>query len=234
MTPLIQTKKLTKIFKNGETPLIALNHIDLEIAQGEFVALTGPSGSGKTTLMHLLGCLDFPTSGQFFLEGKEVSSFSPKQLAFIRNQKIGFVFQNFHLLNDLNAVENVVLPQLYGEIGEKQAREKARELLDIVGLGHRLYHHPSQLSGGQRQRMAIARALAMDPPLILADEPTGNLDSENAQHINDLFWTINQTKRTTVIIVTHEKGIAQRAQRCITIKDGLIASDETSNSLNKL
>lgn len=225
MTILIETKKLTKIFKNGEVSLAALNNIDLEIEKGEFVALTGPSGSGKTTLMHILGCLDSPTLGQFFLEGKEVSSFSPNQLALVRNQKIGFVFQNFHLLNDLNAMENVILPQLYGGITEKRARQKAQELLEIVGLGNRLFHHPNQLSGGQRQRMAIARALAMDPSIILADEPTGNLDSENAQMIIDLFCTINQLKQTTIIIVTHEKGIAQRAQRCITIKDGVIDSD---------
>jgi ABC-type lipoprotein export system ATPase subunit len=232
---LIQTKKLSKIFKNGEASLVALNHIDLEIEKGEIVALTGPSGSGKTTLMHMLGCLDSPTSGQFFLEGQEVSSFSSKQLAFVRNQKIGFVFQNFHLLNDLNAVENVVLPQLYGGVTDKQAREKAQELLAIVGLGHRLYHHPNQLSGGQRQRMAIARALAMNPSILLADEPTGNLDSENAQLIIDLFCTINQLKQTTIVIVTHEKEIARRAPRCIMMNDGCIASDryerKNSNSL---
>jgi putative ABC transport system ATP-binding protein len=230
---LIQTKKLTKIFKNGDHSLAALNNIDLEIAKGEIVALTGPSGSGKTTLMHLLGCLDSPTSGQFFLEGEEISSFSPKQLAFVRNQKIGFVFQNFHLLNDLNAVENVVLPQLYGGIANKQASEKAKELLEVVGLGNRLSHYPNQLSGGQRQRMAIARALAMDPPILLADEPTGNLDSENAHLIIDLFFSINQLKQTTIILVTHEKGIAQRAQRCITITDGKIASDISHTGIPK-
>jgi putative ABC transport system ATP-binding protein len=221
----IHTKKLTKIFKNGEQALIALNDIDLEIEKGEIVALTGPSGSGKTTLMHLLGCLDSPSSGQFFLEGQEVSTFSYKQLAHVRNQKIGFVFQNFHLLNDLNAIENVVLPQLYGGIQEKAARKRACELLEVVGLGHRLYHHPNQLSGGQKQRMAIARALSMEPPILLADEPTGNLDSENANKIIDLFGTINQLKQTTIILVTHEREIAQRAQRCITINDGQIASD---------
>lgn len=222
---LIQTKQLTKIFKNGEHSLVALNCIDLEIEKGEFIALTGASGSGKTTLMHVLGCLDSLTSGQFFLEGKKVSSFSAFQLALIRNQKIGFVFQNFHLLNDLNAVENVVLPQLYGGITDKQARKKAHELLDVVGLGNRLLHHPHQLSGGQRQRMAIARALAMDPPILLADEPTGNLDSENANKIMDLFRMINQIKQTTLIIVTHEREIAQKAQRCIIMNDGCIASD---------
>jgi putative ABC transport system ATP-binding protein len=223
--PLIQTKKLTKIYTNGEQVLAALNSIDLEIEQGEIVALTGPSGSGKTTLMHLLGCLDFPSSGQFFLDGQEVSALTPHKLAFIRNQKIGFVFQNFHLLNDLNAIENVVLPQLYGGVAESVARKKASTLLEVVGLGHRLYHYPNQLSGGQKQRMAIARALAMDPPILLADEPTGNLDSENAHKIIDLFWEINQLKQTTIILVTHEQGIAQRAQRCITIHDGQIASD---------
>jgi len=223
--PLIQTKKLTKIFKNGEQTLIALESIDLEIERGEFVALTGQSGSGKTTLMHLLGCLDTPSSGQLFLEGREVSAISLKQLAFVRNQKIGFVFQNFHLLNDLTAVENTVLPQIYGGISEKSAKKKACELLEIVGLGNRLAHYPNQLSGGQRQRMAIARALAMDPPILLADEPTGNLDSENAKMIIDLFYSINLQKKTTIIIVTHERSIAQRAQRCITIHDGKVASD---------
>ncbi len=230
MTCLIQTKKLTKVFKNGEASLTALNQIDLEIEKGEIVALTGPSGSGKTTLMHILGCLDLPSSGQFFLEGQEISSLSAKQLAFVRNQKIGFVFQNFHLLNDLNAIENVVLPQLYGGIAEKYAREKAQELLEMVGLSHRLFHCPNQLSGGQRQRMAIARALAMDPPIILADEPTGNLDSENAHLIIDLFCTINQLKQTTIILVTHEKGIAERAGRCITIQDGVVASDKRGSA----
>lgn len=223
--PLIQTKKLTKIYKNGEQILAALNNIDLEIEQGEIVALKGQSGSGKTTLMHLLGCLDFPSSGQFLLDGQEISAYSSKQLAYIRNQKLGFVFQNFHLLNDLNAVENVILPQLYGGIAENVARKKACELLEIVGLEHRIYHYPNELSGGQKQRMAIARALAMDPPILLADEPTGNLDSENAHKIIDLFWEINRLKRTTIILVTHEQGIAQRAQRCITIHDGQIASD---------
>ncbi len=222
---LIQTKKLTKIFKNGETSSVILNQIDLTVEAGEFVALTGSSGSGKTTLMHLLGCLDFPTSGDVFLAGQQVSALSTQQLAAVRNQQIGFVFQNFHLLNDLNAVENVVLPQLYGGISEKQARCQAHELLELVGLGHRLSHYPNQLSGGQKQRIAIARALAMNPLILLADEPTGNLDSENSQLVIDLFCTINQLKKTTIIIVTHEKAIAQRAQRCVTIKDGSIASD---------
>lgn len=230
---LIQTKKLSKIYKNGEHALAALNLIDLEIEKGEIVALTGPSGSGKTTLMQLLGCLDSPSSGQFFLEGEDVSGFSPKKLAAIRNQKLGFVFQNFHLLNDLDAVENIVLPQLYGGIAEKAARKKAGELLEIVGLGHRINHYPPQLSGGQKQRLAIARSLAMDPLILLADEPTGNLDSENAHKIIDLFCEINQFKQTTIILVTHEKAIAQRAKRCITILDGQIASDELKTSYEK-
>lgn len=230
---LIETKKLTKTFKNGDHVLVALNEIDLEIAKGEVVAFTGPSGSGKTTLMHLLGCLDFPSSGQFFFENQEISSLSLKQLAYIRNQKVGFVFQNFHLLHDLNAVENVVLPQLYAGIGEAAAKKKARELLELVGLGHRLDHYPNQLSGGQKQRVAIARALAMDPPLLLADEPTGNLDSENAQLIIDLFCQINQFRQTTIILVTHEKKIAERVQRCITIHDGRISSDEKKRHVNE-
>lgn len=222
---IIQTKQLTKLFENGETSLIALNHIDLEIEKGEFVALTGPSGSGKTTLMYVLGCLDKPTSGQLFFEGKEIFSLTSSQLAFVRNQKIGFVFQNFHLLQDLNALENVILPQLYGGITDRPAREKAKELLNMVGLSHRLLHYPHQLSGGQKQRIAIARALAMSPSLLLADEPTGNLDSENAHKMMELFCMINQVHQTTIILVTHESKIAQQAQRCITIQDGRIASD---------
>jgi len=223
MSLIIKTKKLTKIFSNGEQTLVALKGIDLEIEKGEVIALTGASGSGKTTLMYMLGCLDSPSSGEFFLNGQEVSSFSPRKLAEVRNQSIGFVFQNFHLLNDLNAIENVVLPQLYGGIAEKTARIKAHNLLEAVGLEHRLHHYPNQLSGGQRQRMATARALAMDPFLLLADEPTGNLDSENADRIIDLFLDINQQKKTTIILVTHEKEIAKRAHRCITINDGQVA-----------
>jgi putative ABC transport system ATP-binding protein len=224
---LIQTRKLTKIFKNGDNSLVALKAINLEIDAGEIVALTGPSGSGKTTLMHLLGCLDSPTSGQLLLNGENVSSLSSQQLAAVRNQQMGFIFQNFYLLNDLNAVENVVLPQLYGGISEKQARTKACELLDIVGLSARLSHYPHQLSGGQRQRMAIARALAMDPAILLADEPTGNLDSENSQLIIDLFFAINALKHTTIVIVTHEKAIAERAPRRVIMQDGQIANDTT-------
>lgn len=217
---LIQTKKLTKVYQNGEASLVALNAIDLEIEKGEIVAITGPSGSGKTTLMHLLGCLDVATDGQYFIDGQEISSLSSNQLAHVRNQKIGFVFQNFHLLGDLDAVENVILPQLYGGISEKSARQKAGALLEMVGLGERLRHYPSQLSGGQRQRMAIARALAMNPPILMADEPTGNLDSENAEMIIDLFFKINHEHQTTIILVTHEEKIAMRARRRLMMRDG--------------
>ncbi|MFI0434542.1 MAG: ABC transporter ATP-binding protein [Parachlamydiaceae bacterium] len=223
--PLIEMRNVRKTYKNGEHVLIALNNIDLNIERGELIALTGPSGSGKTTLMHLLGCLDSPSSGRFILDKQEVSSLSLKELSGLRNRKIGFVFQNFHLLDDLNAVENILLPQLYGGIKEVAGREKAIQLLEIVGLGHRLFHYPAQLSGGQKQRLAIARALAMDPPILLADEPTGNLDSENADKIIDLFCEINQLRKTTVVLVTHEKAIANRAKRSIMIYDGNIASD---------
>lgn len=226
MKPIIQTKQLTKVYRNGEHTLTALNSIDLEIREGEIVALTGSSGSGKTTLMHLLGCLDFPTSGQLYLDGEEISACSARKLPEIRNKKIGFVFQSFCLLEDLNCVENAILPQLYGGISDRVARSKALQLLEVVGLGGRAHHKPNQLSGGQRQRLAIARSLVMDPPILLADEPTGNLDSENADRIIDLFFQINRERGTTIVLVTHEKGIAQRAQRCITIRDGKIASDE--------
>jgi putative ABC transport system ATP-binding protein len=223
---LIRTKKLTKVYQNAaESDLIVLNQVDLTIENREWVALTGPSGAGKTTLMHVLGCLDLPTSGHYFLDGQDVSSFSRKELAHIRNKQMGFVFQNFHLLNDLNALENVMLPQLYGGIREIQARHRSQELLELVGLNQRSSYYPNQLSGGQKQRVAIARALAMEPKIVLADEPTGNLDSENTKIILELFAMINQIKQTTLIMVTHEKAIAAQAQRCITVRDGQIASD---------
>lgn len=226
MKPIIQTKELTKVYRNGGHELIALDSTDLEIQRGDIVALTGSSGSGKTTLMHLLGCLDFPTSGQLFLDGEEIITSSARKLPKIRNKKIGFVFQNFCLLDDLNCIENAMLPQLYGGISDGTARGKALHLLDVVGLSARAHHKPQQLSGGQRQRLAIARSLAMDPPILLADEPTGNLDSENAKKIIDLFFQINRERGTTIVLVTHERGIAQQAQRCITMRDGRIVSDQ--------
>lgn len=226
MKPIIQAKELKKVYRNGEYKFIALDSIDLEIQRGEIVALTGASGSGKTTLMHLLGCLDFPTSGQLFLDGEEIIISSVRKLPKIRNKTIGFVFQNFCLLDDLNCIENAMLPQLYGGISDGAARDKAFHLLDAVGLSARAHHKPQQLSGGQRQRLAIARSLAMDPPILLADEPTGNLDSENAKKIIDLFFQINRERGTTIVLVTHERGIAQQAQRCITMRDGRIVSDQ--------
>lgn len=224
---LISLQKIKKTFKNGDQELTVLKDINLNINQGEIIALTGPSGAGKTTLMHLLGCLDSPTDGKYFLETDDISHLSKNELADIRNQKLGFVFQNFHLLHDLDATENVTLPQLYAGIPEKKAKQRAQELLELVGLQHRLKHYPHQLSGGQKQRIAIARALAMQPKIILADEPTGNLDSENARLIVDLFWMINQVHRTTLIIVTHEKSLADKAPRCLTIHDGQIVNDRT-------
>lgn len=222
---LIETHKLTKIYKSGEKELIVLNQLDLRVEQGEVVALVGSSGTGKTTLMHVLGCLDSPTSGKYLLNGKNVLSFNRKQLAFIRNSQIGFIFQNYHLLNHLNAKENVILPQVYGGVAEKQARQRAEELLQFVGLGDRLMHYPHQLSGGQKQRVAIARALAMKPKILLADEPTGNLDQENTKRIIDLLFMINKTHETTLMIVTHEREIANQAKRCITLENGRIISD---------
>lgn len=228
--PTIEIKKLFKKYKNGDTEVVVLNQVDLKIEQGETIALTGPSGAGKTTLMHLLGCLDIPTSGQYILEGQEISTLTKKQLARIRNQKIGFVFQNFHLLPDLNALENVILPQIYGGIPQLQARQKGQQLLELVGLSSRLSHYPHQLSGGQKQRVAIARALVMDPKILLADEPTGNLDSENTQQILDLFTKINASQQTTLVIVTHSTEVTCYMRRCIQLRDGQIISDQYNQS----
>ncbi len=226
MRPLIQAKNLSKTYLNAGRSATVLENVNLKVERGEFIALTGSSGSGKTTLMHLFGCLDRPSGGELILDGENISQTSISKLASLRNRLIGFVFQNFHLLCDLTAEENVMLPQLYGGIKEALARQRARHLLDLVGLGHRVTNRPDEMSGGQKQRLAIARALSMDPALLLADEPTGNLDSQNAERIMDLFYAINRTQKTTVILVTHEPNIAKKAPRCILVNDGRIISDE--------
>lgn len=218
-------KDLTRTFQMGETEVIALNNVSLEITTGEFIAITGQSGSGKSTLMNLLGCLDTPTSGDYMIDGENVAHMTQDELAKVRNKKIGFVFQKFHLLPDLTALDNVALPSLYAGAQEESAREKAKEQLTVVELEHRLDHFPYQLSGGQQQRVAIARALINRPSILLADEPTGNLDTATGHAIIDLFKHLNEQKKVTIIMVTHEPDIAQHARRVITLRDGVIVSD---------
>lgn len=221
----IKTVKLSRSYVNGDTTVTALKEISLSINDGEFIAITGTSGSGKTTLMHLLGCLDVPSSGDHFIDNINVAQLSDDDLAVIRNEKIGFVFQKYNLLPDLSAVDNVALPRLYKGIDEEQARKEARELLKLVELEHRADHHPYEMSGGQQQRVAIARALINNPAIILADEPTGNLDSATTQAILDLFKKLNAEKKTTIVLVTHEDDVAQQAKRILKLKDGQIISD---------
>ncbi|MBI3804524.1 MAG: ABC transporter ATP-binding protein [Nitrospirae bacterium] len=220
---MIQVETLWKVYKAGEVELPALRGVSFSVARGEFVALMGPSGSGKSTLMHLLGCLDRPTRGRYLLDGVDIGGLKPNDLARIRNQKIGFVFQGFNLLSRTTALENVELPMIYtGDSAAPHARAQAA--LERVGLGDRLYHYPNQLSGGQQQRVAIARALVMHSPLILADEPTGNLDTRTSVEIMALFQELNEGGMT-LILVTHEPDIAQYASRIIRFRDGEIQSD---------
>ena len=223
--PLLEAKDLKKTFTMGETEINILKGISLTIQKGEFMAITGYSGSGKSTLMHLLGCLDTPTSGSMFIEGKDVALATRDELAHIRNQKIGFVFQKFHLLPDLTAIDNVALPQLYAGTSEEEALKMAAKFLDLVNLQDRKDHYPYQLSGGQQQRVAIARALINNPLLILADEPTGNLDVATGEVILELFKTLNEQQHATVIIVTHEPRIAAKTKRIVELRDGLIVKD---------
>ncbi len=225
MIPVIETRALKKVYSNGEVEVQALRNVDLRIDAGEFVAIMGASGSGKSTLMNILGCLDLPTSGEYRLDGVRVNDLSRNQLADIRNEKIGFVFQGFNLLPRTSALENVELPLLYNRTHQQEDPAKlAREALERVGLGGRLDHQPSQLSGGQQQRVAIARALVNKPSLILADEPTGNLDSRTSIDVMSLFRDLND-QGITVILVTHEPDIAGYTKRIIDVRDGLIRHD---------
>jgi putative ABC transport system ATP-binding protein len=228
MSDLIRLEGLTKHYKIGNETVKALNGIDLSIQKNEYVALMGPSGSGKSTLMNILGCLDTPSSGRYFLNGPDVAGRSDNELAEIRNKEIGFVFQTFNLLPRYTALENVALPLVYAGIAKEQRNEQATKVLSQVGLADRMLHKPNELSGGQRQRVAVARALVNNPSIILADEPTGNLDTKTSYEIMALFQEIHD-QGNTIIIVTHEEDIARHAHRIVRVRDGVIESDERNH-----
>jgi putative ABC transport system ATP-binding protein len=223
---VIRVEDLHKYYDLGETKVHALRGVSLDIARGEFVAVMGASGSGKSTMMNILGCLDKPTSGRYLLEGEDVSTFTKKQLAAIRNRRIGFVFQGFNLLARTTALENTELPTLYAKIPAEERARRARNALAMVGLAQREDHYPSQLSGGQQQRVAIARGLVNNPSILLADEPTGNLDSRTSVEVLEIFQKLNEEQGLTIVIVTHEHDIAQFTKRQIVFRDGKVRSDE--------
>lgn len=225
MHEVIRIENLTRFYTIGEETVRALNGINLTIQKNEYVALMGPSGSGKSTLMNIIGCLDTPTSGEYFLNGPNVAQLSDSELAAIRNKEIGFVFQTFNLLPRLTALQNVALPLVYAGIPEAARLKKAKEVLEQVGLGNRITHKPNELSGGQRQRVAVARALVNNPSIILADEPTGNLDTKTSEEIMQLFDIIHQAGNT-IVLVTHEEDIALRAKRVVRMRDGIVESDQ--------
>lgn len=230
MKSLILAKKLTKIYGEAPNETRALDYVSFEIKKGEFVAIIGPSGSGKSTLMHILGCLDHPTSGEYFLDNKNVANLSEKELATIRNQKIGFVFQSFNLLPRTSAQKNVELPLVYAKVKSKDRAQRAQALLAKIGLSEKFLSTPATLSGGQQQRVAIARALVNNPLIIFADEPTGNLDTKSSYEIMDVLKKLN-TEGITIIMITHELDIAKMAKRIITIRDGKIISDKKTNKI---
>jgi putative ABC transport system ATP-binding protein len=227
---VIRTKEISKMYKMGSETIHALQSITIDINRGEYVAFMGPSGSGKSTLMNIIGCLDSPTAGQYILNEKDVSDLSENELAEIRNKEIGFVFQTFNLLPRASSLENVALPLIYAGVGKSIREERAQKALENVGLGDRSGHKPNELSGGQRQRVAIARALINNPSIILADEPTGNLDSKTSHDIMDLFQDLHN-RGNTIIMVTHEDDIAHCAHRIVRLRDGLIESDSPNESI---
>ena len=222
---VIELKDIMKTYIMGDSTVHALNHVNVKIDYGEFTAIMGPSGSGKSTMMNILGCLDRPTSGEYYLDGKEIAGYNDDELAHTRNAKIGFVFQNFNLLSKLTAQGNVALPLVYAGVPEDERMERAKQALEAVGLGARLEHKPSEMSGGQRQRVAIARALINNPAIIMADEPTGNLDTKSSYEIMDIFDRLHRDGKT-VVMVTHEPDIAEKTKRILVMRDGQLVSDE--------
>lgn len=224
MSALVEIRDMCKIYNPGENEVRALDHVSVDIEEGEFVAIIGQSGSGKSTLMNMLGCLDVPTSGSYRLHGQDVSHLSDDELSDIRNREIGFIFQGFNLIPSLTALENVELPLIYRKVGRRERQELSCRALEKVGLGHRMEHKPAEMSGGQQQRVAIARAIAQAPPVILADEPTGNLDSNSSREIMGILKELHSEGRT-VILITHDNDIAAQAKRVIKIKDGHVESD---------
>jgi putative ABC transport system ATP-binding protein len=232
MAALVEIQDICKVYNPGENEVRALDHISLTIEEGEFVAIIGQSGSGKSTLMNMIGCLDTPTSGKYFLHGKDVSHMTDDQQSDVRNREIGFIFQGFNLIQSLTALENVELPLMYRGVSKKIRRELSVQALEHVGLGKRMTHKPTELSGGQQQRVAIARAIAQAPPVLLADEPTGNLDSGSSKEIISIIKRLHEEGRT-VILITHDPGIAKQAKRIITISDGRIANDEINENFGK-
>lgn len=227
---VIETKNLTKTYQMGEVQVHALCDVSLQVTQGEILAIMGPSGSGKSTLMNILGCLDQPTAGDYFLAGDAVARLDDNRLAKIRGEQIGFVFQNFNLLPRTNALHNVELPLIYSGIGRRERHRRSEAALALVGLGDRLHHKPNELSGGQQQRVAIARALVSQPAIILADEPTGNLDTQSSREIISILQQLNQEQGIIIIFVTHEPDIAERTRRVVRLVDGRIVSDTTNGS----
>ena len=226
MTYAIETKDLVKEYVQGGEPLTILKSINIQIEKGEFMAIMGPSGSGKSTLLNMLGALDRPTSGQVIINGTDINTLNDNQLADLRNKEIGFIFQQFNLIQRMDALHNVALPLNIGGVPAKKRDERAKQLLESMGLGHRLDHRPNQLSGGEQQRVAIARALANDPPLFLCDELTGNLDSKTGQEIMTLLRHLNQEQGKTFVLITHDPNVAQATDRLLQIRDGVIAGEK--------
>lgn len=222
---VIELKDIVKSYQMGDTVVYALNHVTVNFEKGKFTSIVGPSGSGKSTMMNILGCLDRPTSGEYILEGKNIANYTDDELAHTRNQKIGFVFQSFNLLNRLTAVENVALPLIYAGVNLEKRTKRAEKALTDVGLGSRMYHKPNEMSGGQRQRVAIARALINNPAIIMADEPTGNLDTKSTLEIIDIFEKLNHEGKT-VIMVTHEPELAAMTQRILVMRDGKLTEEK--------